>query len=104
KITDLKVEIEGKISFARQIATYPILVGLIGEYRKGTFLDARVVDYGYRSVTAVESPLNVNNARPDQLKALIGAKYLEILKRRPFRNLEEIDKIVEEAKLFFVVE
>lgn len=104
KITDLKVEIEGKISFARQIATYPILVGLIGEYRNGIFLDARVVDYGYRSVTAVESPLNVNSAKLDQLKALIGAKSVEILKRRPFRNLEEVEKIVPEAKLFFVVE
>ncbi|MCS7143883.1 MAG: radical SAM protein [Archaeoglobaceae archaeon] len=104
KITDLRVEEEGKISFARQIATYPILVGLIGEYKKGTFLDARIVDYGYRSVTAVESPLNVNSAKLDQLRALIGAKSADIMKNRPFKNLKEIEKIVEEAKMFFVVE
>ncbi len=103
KLTDLKVEIEGKISFARQIATYPILVGLIGEYKKGTFLDARVVDYGYRSVTAVESPLNVNEARTEQLKALIGSKAAEIIKKRPFKNIDEVERIVEDAKLLFSV-
>ncbi|MEM2727201.1 MAG: radical SAM protein [Archaeoglobaceae archaeon] len=104
KITDLRVEIEGDISFARQIATYPILVGLIGAHKKGTFLDARVVDYGYRSVTAVESPINVNNAKSDQLRALIGSKSVEILKRRPFAGIEEVEEIVAEAKMFFIVE
>ncbi|MDI9611280.1 MAG: radical SAM protein [Archaeoglobales archaeon] len=104
KITDLKVEEEGKISFARQIATYPVLVGIIGEYKKGIFVDARIVDYGFRSVTAVESPLDANRARVDQLKALVGAKAVEIVKKRPFKSIEELEKIVEEAKLFFIIE
>ncbi|TDA26068.1 MAG: radical SAM protein [Archaeoglobi archaeon] len=103
KLTDLRVEIEGKISFARQIATYPILVGLVGEYKKGTFLDARVVDYGYRSVTAVESPLNVNEAKAEQLKALIGSKAAEIIKKRPFKDIDEVEQIADDAKLLFFV-
>lgn len=103
KITDLYVEIEGKLSFARQIATYPILVGIIGSYKRGSFVDARVVDYGFRSVTAVETPLNVNTATLEQLRALIGKKSIEIVKRRPFRSLDELKPIVEEAEIFFTV-
>lgn len=103
KITDLYVEIEGKISFARQIATYPILVGLIGNYKKGSFVDARVVDYGFRSVTAVETPLNVNTATLEQLMALLGNKAVEIVKRRPFRSIDEVKSIVAEAEIFFTV-
>ncbi|MEM1578440.1 MAG: radical SAM protein, partial [Archaeoglobaceae archaeon] len=104
KISDLHVEIEGKISFARQIATYPILVGLIGEYKKDSFVDARVIDYGYRSITAVETPLNVNRAKLEQLEALVGAKAAEIAKNRPFREIEELKKLVPEAELFFTLE
>ncbi|MCS7118736.1 MAG: radical SAM protein [Archaeoglobaceae archaeon] len=104
KITNLMVEVEGKISFARQIATYPILVGLIGRYSKGIFIDARVVDYGYRSVTAVETPLNINRAKLEQLEALIGAKAVEIAKRRPFSKLEDLKNYIENAELFFMVE
>lgn len=104
KLTDLRVEVEGKISFARQMATYPILVGLVGEYKRGTFLDARVVDYGYRSVTAVESPLNVNKAKVEQLKALLGQRAAEIIKKRPFKSIEEVEQIAEEARLFFIAE
>ncbi len=103
KITDLFVEIEGKISYCRQIATYPILVGLIGEYKRGTFLDARVVDYGFRSVTAVETPLDVNSAKLEQIYALIGRKAIDIAKKRPFKSLEELKKYVEDAELFFTL-
>ncbi|MFN3384761.1 MAG: radical SAM protein [Archaeoglobaceae archaeon] len=103
KITDLHVEIEGKISFARQIATYPILVGLIGSYKRGSFVDARVVDHGFRSVTAVEAPLHVNKATLEQLEALVGNKAVEIVKRRPFKTIEEIKQIFADAEIFFTV-
>ncbi|AGK61423.1 putative Fe-S oxidoreductase [Archaeoglobus sulfaticallidus PM70-1] len=55
KLTDLRCEVvEGNITFARQLATYPILVGIQGKYPRNEFLDARVVDYGRRSVTAIK--------------------------------------------------
>ncbi|MEM4472101.1 MAG: radical SAM protein [Archaeoglobaceae archaeon] len=104
RITDLMVEVEGKISYARQIATYPILVGLIGEYKRGTFLDARVVDYGYRSVTAVETPLNINSAKLEQIEALLGNRAAEIIKRRPFKKLDDLMIYIEDAELFFTLQ
>ncbi len=97
KITNLRCEVvKGKITYARQLATYPILVGLIGRYEKNTILDARVVDYGYRSITAVECPLNVNKASIEQLESIPGIekKAGEILAKRPFKSIEDLKEIL----------
>lgn len=59
KITDVRCEvIEGKITFGRQLASYPLLIGIIGKYERNQFIDVRVTDYGVRSLTAVKYPLN----------------------------------------------
>lgn len=96
KITDLRVEIEGeKVSFARQLATYPLLVGVIGKFEKNIFLDARIVDYGKRSITAVKVPLDPNKASFDELKMLLGeGKAKEIVIRRPFKSLDELKSLI----------
>ncbi|MCS7121277.1 MAG: radical SAM protein [Archaeoglobaceae archaeon] len=96
KITDLRVEIDGeKISFARQLATYPILVGLVGKFQRNSFLDGRVVDHGSRSITAVKIPLDLNRSSFEELKMLLGeGKAKEIVKRRPFKDLEEVKSIL----------
>jgi len=104
KITDLRVEIEGRISFARQLATYPILVGLVGRYPRNSYVDARVVDYGSRSVTAIEADLDVNRAEIDQLEAVLGKAAYEILIRRPISTPDELEKIAGgEALVYFKV-
>ena len=103
KLSDLRVEVEGKISYARQLATYPILVGVVGRYPKNTFLDARVVDYGYRSVTAVKTPLDVNTAGFEEIQALVGDKARDIVARRPYGSVEEVVAVVGDiAKAFFI--
>ncbi|MET1124295.1 MAG: radical SAM protein [Archaeoglobaceae archaeon] len=94
KLTDLRVEVEGKVSYARQLATYPLLVGLIGKFRRNEFVDARVVDYGYRSVTAVRVPLNPNKASYEELNMLLGEKAKLIVVRRPFRSFSEVKELV----------
>jgi radical SAM superfamily enzyme with C-terminal helix-hairpin-helix motif len=55
KITDVRCEYaEGNHTYGRQLATYPLLIGIKGRYPRDTFLDVRIVDYGRRSITAVE--------------------------------------------------
>src|SRR6267143_6517621 len=81
---------DGHVTYGRQIGTYPILVGL--PYRTGinTFVDARVVSHGQRSLTAVEYPLDVNRAPLAAISALpgIGAKRAaRIVRARPFDSL-----------------
>jgi radical SAM superfamily enzyme with C-terminal helix-hairpin-helix motif len=93
RITDLRVEVEGKISYARQLATYPILVGLVGKYPRNLYVDARVVDYGHRSVTAVEADIDVNKATLEQLEFLLGKVGREVYMRRPIGSDAELEAI-----------
>jgi len=100
KLTDLRCEIrQGKITFARQLATYPLLVGVVGEYDRNVFLDARVVDYGMRSITAVPI-LNPNDAKLYQLEAIPGiGKGLagKIIVNRPYRTVEDLKDVLGDA-------
>ncbi|HIP63559.1 MAG TPA: radical SAM protein, partial [Archaeoglobus profundus] len=97
KLTDLRCEVRrGKITFARQLATYPLLVGVVGEFEKNTFVDARVVDYGMRSITAVPI-LNVNRAKLYQLESIPGiGKHIsaKIVANRPYKSLDELKAVV----------
>ncbi len=97
KLTDLRCEVrEGKITFARQLATYPLLVGIIGEFERNTFLDARVVDYGMRSITAVPI-LNPNTAKLYQLEAIPGIGKTtagKIVANRPYNSLEDLKRVL----------
>jgi len=110
KLTDLRCELrKGKITFARQLATYPLLVGIIGEYERNTMLDVRVVDYGQRSITAVPI-LNPNTAKLYQLESIpyIGKTLAgKIVANRPYKSLEELrnvlGKVFENVKDFFVL-
>ena len=59
-------------TFGRQLGTYPLLVGVPGERNLGATIDAAVTDHGYRSVTGVPYPLDVNTASMDELAAIPG--------------------------------
>ena len=108
-LRDLRVEIKGKISFGRQLATYPLLVGIYGEFDRNTFVDARVVDYGMRSVSAVPR-VDINEAKLYQIEAVpgIGRKTAGIISASKPINYGKLREIVgeEKAKIlkeFFVV-
>jgi len=60
---------DGK-TFGRQLGTYPLLVGIPGERPLGQTIDIVVTDHGYRSVTGVPTPLDVNSATMDELTAI----------------------------------
>ncbi|MDF2954446.1 MAG: Radical SAM superfamily enzyme with C-terminal helix-hairpin-helix motif [Candidatus Alkanophagales archaeon MCA70_species_2] len=83
---------EGKTTFGRQLGTYPLLVGIPGVYELRRFLDVKVVDYGFRSITAVPFPLDVNTAPKETLMALPGVgerRAAAIERKRPFKSVED---------------
>lgn len=105
KLTDLKCEFRrGNITFARQLATYPLLVGLLGEV-EGPLTDAKIVGYGYRSVTGVPFPLDVNKANIYQISGIPGIgknTAARIIAKRPFKDIKELLNIIpEEAANYF---
>ncbi|WP_049996891.1 radical SAM protein [Halococcus sediminicola] len=62
---------DGK-TFGRQLGTYPLLVAVPGERDLGSVTDIAVTDHGYRSVSGVPAPLDLNAASMDELAALPG--------------------------------
>ncbi|CAI50747.1 radical SAM domain protein [Natronomonas pharaonis DSM 2160] len=59
-------------TFGRQLGTYALLVALPGERELGRTVDVAVTDHGYRSVSGVPYPLDINAASMDELRALPG--------------------------------
>lgn len=84
---------DGKLTFGRQLGSYPLLVGIPGVFPLDRFFDVNIVDYGYRSVTAVPSPLNINNAPRETIEAIPGIgkkRAARILAKRPFKSKDEL--------------
>jgi radical SAM superfamily enzyme with C-terminal helix-hairpin-helix motif len=81
-------------TFGRQLGTYPLLVGIPGERELGRTVDVAVTDHGYRSVSGVPYPLDVNAASMDELAAIpgIGRQTAgNIVVERPYDSVAEVD-------------
>jgi radical SAM superfamily enzyme with C-terminal helix-hairpin-helix motif len=83
---------DGK-TFGRQLGTYSLLVAVPGERPLGETLDVAVVDYGYRSVTGVPYPLDLNAASLDELTSIpgIGQRTAgDIVVGRPYATIADV--------------
>jgi radical SAM superfamily enzyme with C-terminal helix-hairpin-helix motif len=93
KDVHLEYHQDGK-TFGRQLGTYPLLVGIPGERPLGDVIDVAITDHGYRSVTGVPYPLDVNSASMDELAALPGVGRSgagDIVVDRPYERVPEIE-------------
>jgi len=84
---------DGK-TFGRQLGTYPLLVGIPGERPLETTVDVAVTDHGYRSVTGVPYPLDVNDASLAELEAIpgIGSQRAgNLVVERPHETVPDIE-------------
>jgi len=93
---------EGNRTYGRQIGTYPILVGFNYPLEVGKFLDCMVVDWGYRSITAVEHPLDINHCPLAALESLpqVGKKRaVRILRGRPYHDLDALRPHLDDGKV-----
>jgi radical SAM superfamily enzyme with C-terminal helix-hairpin-helix motif len=85
---------EDGTTFGRQLGTYSLLVGIPGERELGTTMDVAVVDHGYRSVTGVPYPLDVNAASMDELTTIPGVGQStagDIVVGRPYESVAQVD-------------
>ena len=96
---------DGK-TFGRQLGTYALLVAVPGERELGTAIDVAITDHGYRSVTGVPYPLDINAASMDELTAIPGINRStagDIVVGRPYGSLDEVDAGVVDLSRFAVV-
>ncbi|MCD6170902.1 MAG: radical SAM protein [Thermoplasmata archaeon] len=87
----------GNSTYGRQIGSYPILVYLPYRTLVNKFVDVKIYDHGYRSVSAIEYPFNINKAGFTMLKNIpfIGKKIAaELVKNKPIKNEDELKKII----------
>ena len=90
-------------TYARQVGSYPLIVYIPEKLPLESWIDAVIVDHLPRSVVAVPYPLNVNTASPTLIKKLPGVSnrtLSEVLKRRPFKSLEEVRSVLGEASKY----
>ena len=91
---------DGK-TFGRQLGTYPLLVGIPGERELGETTDVSIVDYGYRSVTGVPYPLDLNAASMDELTSIPGVGNQtagNIIVNRPYESAADVGGDVDLSK------
>jgi len=101
---------QGKLTFSRQMGSYPLLVGIPGVLKLHQSFNVIVTDYGYRSVTAFPYPLDINTAKRETIEALpnIGKKRaIRILANRPFATKQDFldaidDKQTAESLLDYI--
>jgi radical SAM superfamily enzyme with C-terminal helix-hairpin-helix motif len=88
----------GKMTFGRQVGSYPLLIGIPGVFPLHRFINVKVVDYGYRSITAIPFPLDVNKASQITLEAIPGVgkkRAMRILSNRPFTTKDMLMKTLD---------
>ena len=89
--------VDGNTTFGRQIGSYPLLVGV--PYRVDTeeFRDVFVTDWGYRSITGITYPFDINHMPMSSLEGLpgIGRKRAgRLVMKRPFSSMDELAEAV----------
>lgn len=102
-LKDVRMELyDSGVAFGRQIATYPILVGVPGELPLREAIDLKVVSHGFRSVTAVPYPLDINTAPAKMIESLPGVgkkRAMNILKGRPYRDAAHFIKAMDDQTM-----
>ncbi|ASJ14309.1 radical SAM protein [Thermococcus radiotolerans] len=101
-LRDVRAEVfENGLTYGRQIGSYPLIVGIPKEIELNRFYNVLIVGHGFRSITGVPVPINVNTETPKVLQYLpgIGKKnVVRILSKRPFRDKNEFFLTVGEDK------
>lgn len=93
---------KGNVTFGRQLGSYPLLVGIVGKYPLHQYYNAKIIDYGYRSVTALPYPLDINTVSLETLSAIPGIgkkRAARILRNRPYSSIQEILRSLDEPKI-----
>jgi radical SAM superfamily enzyme with C-terminal helix-hairpin-helix motif len=101
-LRDVRIEVPGELSFGRQPGSYPILAGIPVNLPIRTVIDAVVVDWGMRSITALPLPLNVNTMPASVLRWMPGVgkkRVAAIIAKRSFADVASFTKIAGNSPL-----
>lgn len=103
-LKDVYMEIhDGNTSFGRQIGTYPILVGI--PYKTGleSSYDVIITEWGFRSVTGITTPFNINTMPMSAIEGLPGIgkkRAARIVMGRPYDSMDSLEKAIDDPHVF----
>ncbi len=90
------VQAKGSLTFGRPSGSYPILIGIPGNYLEQQEMAVQVIDHGYRSITALPYPFYIDRAGLKELTHIPGIgenRARKIILERPV-NYSELLKIL----------
>lgn len=99
-LKDVYLELnDGNTTFGRQIGSYPLLIGI--PYRLDTeqFVDVFVTEWGFRSITGITYPFDINHMPMSSLEALPGVgkkRASKLVMKRPYKTMEELAEVIED--------
>ncbi len=67
---------------------------------KSKFIDVKIVDYGYRSITAIPHLIDINIVQRETIEAIPGIgkkRAIRILANRPFKTKNDFLKIFDDT-------
>jgi len=91
-LKDVRIEIFDKIMFGRQLGTYPLLVGIPAQVELNRFYDVMVTDHGYRSITGIPVPVDINRAQLKLIEQIPGVgrtRAGKIIMGRPYKDKKD---------------
>ncbi len=94
-IKDVRTEIFDRITFGRQLATYPLLVGIPAQLELNKSYDIMVTGHGHRSITGIPVPVDINRAALGIIEQIpgVGRKRAgKIILGRPYKDKEDVAK------------
>lgn len=99
-LRDVYMELQdGNTTFGRQIGSYPLLVGVPYKVDVEEFRDIYITDWGFRSITGVTYPFDINRMPMSAMAALpgIGKKRAQRLAaERPFEGFDDLLRVLED--------
>ncbi len=102
-LKDVYMEIhDGNTTFGRQSGSYPLLVGVPYKLELERCYDIRITDWGFRSVTGVVQPFDLNSAPMSSLSALPGIgkkRAMAIAANRPFTGPEDLSRVIDDPRV-----
>jgi radical SAM superfamily enzyme with C-terminal helix-hairpin-helix motif len=90
---------EGGRTYGRQVGSYPLLVSIPYPVDVGVKLDVAVTGRGFRSITAVEHPMDASCASLSMLAAVPGIgkrRAMAIVRKRPFSSADDLWALFDE--------
>ena len=93
----------GNITYGRQVGSYPILVGMPYKCALDRFADVKVISHGFRSVTGLEYPLDIDKVPMSALSSIpkIGAKRARrIVLARPITDGKKLREALDSDEAF----